>query len=497
MMKLRRSLRCILVSALIVTTAMSCQKKDDDKKILAESVSLDQVEISMVEGTSENLIATVNPTNVTDATVKWKTTDTDIATVDESGKVTAIKEGKAEITATTIDGSKSAICKVTVNSAVIKVASIKLNKTVLELLEGSSSTLTCSILPKDATNKKHSWESSNTSVATVSTAGKVTAVKAGTATITVTSEDGAKKANCSLTVKPAAINVESISMLKELSIKVGEESDLMVKVLPENATDKEYTITTTNDDIVFFASGSSEIIGNEAGVVTITATTTDGNKVATCIVTVIAPIESTCIDPDGRKYKTIVVGEQEWMSENYAYLPNFFTADKKNAEEARCYVPGYAETKEEAIESDEYKKYGAFYNLKAAIEYCPKGWHLPTDAEWKELEMFLGMSKEDADIDGYGKYRGEVGKKLKSTEGWDSEGNGDNTSGLNVLPAGTHGFSSIFYIGGKAMFLTSTIDESYPTDVYTRMLFKSKLGVQRDYTATEKGCSVRYIKDKE
>ena len=88
----------------------------------------------------------------------------------------------------------------------INVSSVSLNKSSLTLTEGYTETLTATVSPSNATNKNVSWKSSNTSVATVSSSGKVSAIKAGSATITVTTDDGGKTATCSVTVNAAAVD---------------------------------------------------------------------------------------------------------------------------------------------------------------------------------------------------------------------------------------------------------------------------------------------------
>ena len=121
-----------------------------------------------------------------------------IALVDRNGKVTAKSAGTTIVLAITADGSKTATCKVTVT---VPVTSVKMNKTSLSLEKGTTSTLTATVSPSNASNKKVTWTSSNTKVATVDKNGKVTAKAAGTATITVKTADGNKTATCKITVK--------------------------------------------------------------------------------------------------------------------------------------------------------------------------------------------------------------------------------------------------------------------------------------------------------
>ncbi len=111
------------------------------------------------------------------------------------------------------------------NSVIYKVTKVELNKTSLTLDVNESDTLTATVTPDNATNKNVKWESSDTSVATVDVNGKVTAVAQGTATITVTAQDGSEeKATCSVTVNAAAaVPVESVSLTPStLALEAGK-----------------------------------------------------------------------------------------------------------------------------------------------------------------------------------------------------------------------------------------------------------------------------------
>ena len=172
--------------------------------VAVSSVSLSKSSITLTEGDKETLTATVLPANATDKTVEWSTSDATIASV-SSGIVTAVKAGTATITVKTKDGGKTATCAVTVNAKVIAVTDVTLNKTELTLTEGDSETLTATVKPDDATDKTISWSTSDATVASVDDNGKVTAIKAGTATITVKTKDGGKTATCKITVVPSSL----------------------------------------------------------------------------------------------------------------------------------------------------------------------------------------------------------------------------------------------------------------------------------------------------
>ena len=155
----------------------SCVKPLDT--IIVSSISLNKSAITLTEGDIETLTATIKPDNATNKKYSWKSSDSAVASVSADGKVTANKPGSATITVTTEDGGKTASCQVTVNARVYPVESINLNKSAITLTEGDSETLTATIKPDNATNKKFSWKSSDSTVASVSADGKVTAIKAG------------------------------------------------------------------------------------------------------------------------------------------------------------------------------------------------------------------------------------------------------------------------------------------------------------------------------
>lgn len=162
-------------------------------------ITLSKTASSLSIGNSEILTAVVTPSNATNKTITWSSSNTSVATVNASGQVTAVGKGTAVITATATDGSGvSASCTYTV---VKLVSSITLNKTSSTLRLGQSETLTATVLPTDASNRSVIWSSSNTSVVRVSTTGIVTYVGKGTATVTATAADGSGvKATCTYTI---------------------------------------------------------------------------------------------------------------------------------------------------------------------------------------------------------------------------------------------------------------------------------------------------------
>ncbi len=149
------------------------------------SVTLNRSYLDLDINETYKLVATVKPTNATNKNITWKSSNTSVAIVNSKGEVTARKGGTAVITAT-VDGV-SANATIYVNS-VIPVSNIVINKSFLDLEVGDTYMLKATIYPTNATNKNVTWRSSNTSVATVSSSGKVTAKNTGKALISATAD---------------------------------------------------------------------------------------------------------------------------------------------------------------------------------------------------------------------------------------------------------------------------------------------------------------------
>ena len=168
----------------------------------------------------------------------------------------------------------------------IRVSSISLSKSALELTVGDHASLDATISPDNATNKKIRWSSSKESVATVTPEGIVEAVSVGTAFITATSEDSGVNAKCEITVKEKVISVTGIALNKtSLPLTEGEEFTLVATVTPGNATNKEISWTSDNGAVAT-VSAEGVVKALRAGTASITATTVDQDKSASCTVTV-------------------------------------------------------------------------------------------------------------------------------------------------------------------------------------------------------------------
>ena len=201
-------------------------------------------------------------------------------------------------------------------------------------------------------------------------------------------------------------------------------------------------------------------------------------------------------DIEGNKYKYLTLGNQVWMAENLKTTKfndgTSIPADRIiNTEHLFWYNDDSATYK---------SKYGALYDWYAVNtgKLCPAGWHIPSDSEWKTLEIFLGMTQGQAD--GLDQRGTDQGNQLKFTDGWYDQGNGFNTSGFSALPAGE--WALYYYKDQKyrGSWWSSTESTEFlltdPKNIsFERTIFSDQKCIYRWKYPWQTGLSVRCIKD--
>lgn len=252
--------------------------------LLVSSITLNQSAATLSVGNSLQLTASVAPANASNKTLIWESANTDIATVDDNGKVNALKQGSTIITVRSTDGSNiSAQCELTV---VELVAGISINITTATLVEGQSLQLEAIVSPESATNKSVEWSSSNEAVAAVSEDGKITAISKGSAVITAKSTDGSNvSASCHVNV----IKLVSGIVLSDIEITLneGQSTTLTAIVTPETANNKNLT-WESSDTAVATVTEDGKVTAISKGSAVITAKSTDGSHIsASCTVNVV------------------------------------------------------------------------------------------------------------------------------------------------------------------------------------------------------------------
>lgn len=252
--------------------------------IPVESVELVPGSLSMETGSSYLLSAVVCPVNATKKSVTWCSSNTGVATVSSSGRVTAVSKGSAIITATANDGSgKCGCCQVAVTGDVL-VKSITISPSSIKLIAGQGAFLTSNITPVNATNKTVVWSSSNENVVKViSTSGQLSTFKSGYATITAAAQDGSGvKGVCNVYVEPR-VSVKSIELCPSKTIVgIGEDKYIYASFCPPDATNKTIEWTFRPSDKVTFSNRGSGgyVTGVASGMVDVVAKTMDGGYIA-------------------------------------------------------------------------------------------------------------------------------------------------------------------------------------------------------------------------
>ncbi|MBO0594028.1 Ig-like domain-containing protein, partial [Cellulophaga sp. E16_2] len=208
------------------------------------------------------LIETITPANATNQNVTWSSSDDTIASVSATGVVTGNAIGAATITVTTEDGGFTATSTITVQAATFAVTGITVDPSAITITNGSTTALTETIAPANATNQNVTWSSGDDAIASVSATGVVIGNAIGTATITVTTEDGGFTATSTITVQAATFAVTGITVdPTAITITNGSTTTLIETITPANATNQNVT-WSSSDDTIASVSATGVVTGN-------------------------------------------------------------------------------------------------------------------------------------------------------------------------------------------------------------------------------------------
>jgi len=201
---------------------------------------------------------------------------------------------------------------------------------------------------------------------------------------------------------------------------------------------------------------------------------------------------------DNHVYKTLKFGQQTWMAENLAFLPDVHAPKNSSTQYPRYYVYGYNGTDPTKAKLEEnFKTYGVLYNWPAALVVCPDGWHLASANEWDELEDYLVDNGY-----GYGEDVGAIAKAIASTEGWNyfsadgtvgNHSKNNNSSGFSAVPGGFYFPTEFCYLNDNASWWTSTNNET--KYAWFRALDNDDSELGGSVYIKDAGFSVRCVKD--
>lgn len=258
--------------------------------VAVSGVSISSASITVPKGEKRTVTAVIKPANAANTDLIWSSSNESVATVNGSGVISGKAKGTATITVQTEDGGFKDTCTVEV---VQLVTAISLESTSISLDAGKTKTLVATVSPASASNKNVTWKSSDKKIAKINSKGVVTAVKAGTAVITVQSKDGNVSTTCRVTVTQPATGI-SLNK-KSAYCDVGGKYTLKATLKPANVTSNYVTWTSSNTKVATVTS-KGVVKGLKTGTTTITAATANGTYKATCKITVIKAVTSVALD---------------------------------------------------------------------------------------------------------------------------------------------------------------------------------------------------------
>ncbi|MDD5826765.1 MAG: Ig-like domain-containing protein [Bacilli bacterium] len=310
-----------------------------------KSVSLDESTLELAKGNSKTLVATINPSDTSDSkTITWTSSDKNVATVDENGKINAVGVGTANIKATTVNGME-AICKVTV---IVPLTNATLSSSNLTVEKGESRKLSVTLEPKDTTVNDIQWTSSDESIAAVDENGNVTGISNGTAKITA--KVGNFTLECNVTV---VISLKDIT-LSDTDIKLLPTQKKKIDVVynPTDTTDNKTITWDSNNKNIATVSSDGTITAVASGTTTITAKI--GNITKNVNVKVLVPIDNVIIQPSS----DITLDKGKSTTLSVSFYPD-------NAEEDKTVI--WSSDKESVATVDKNGKVTAISGGKAVI----------------------------------------------------------------------------------------------------------------------------------
>jgi uncharacterized protein YjdB len=366
-------------AAMVASVAFVACENNDPTDVAVTGVTLNKRTMALTVGGEETLTATVAPAEATDKSYTWETSAPAIATVTD-GVVKAIAPGTATITVKTTNGGFTDKCEVTVSAAGTPVTGVTLNKETLALTVGGEETLTATVAPTDATDQTVRWESTAPTIASVE-GGLVKALAPGTATIKVITNEGGHEATCAVNVTAASVPVTGIAIDKEtLSLAKGQTATLTAIVAPTNATNQDYTWSTSDPTVATVENGVITPVGR--GTATIKATTAQGPFDDACEVTV----------------EGVLLNGLVWADCNVGQPGEFTTAP-----EIAGLVYKWGSKIGWTLTTPPTSTAGATSwnntNLSTASVWpadqdpCPTGWRMPTMTEFSAIVSGRGISK--------------------------------------------------------------------------------------------------------
>jgi uncharacterized protein YjdB len=273
----------LLISIYLIISGLASKDSPLSNDILEEDLLISEGSITVDVGEQKQITATVIPDNATYKNVTWESANPGIATVD-NGLITGVSSGNTVIKAVTEKRQITKIINVTVKIKEIPVTEIKVANQNIELEIGDTGKIEYEVLPEDATNKNINISTSDKNIVSFTQDKKIIGVSEGNTTIILKANNDVST-TISVTVKKKTIPITDVTLNKyKLTLTVGSEEKLVATTKPKNATNQNMTWESSDNSIATVTNGKVKAV--KKGTAIIKVITEDGNKEATCTVTV-------------------------------------------------------------------------------------------------------------------------------------------------------------------------------------------------------------------
>lgn len=509
---MKRLLTRILLGIMSIVTFQSCEEDPTSSGIgPLYVIEVNPPAVNMEIDSTQQFTAIgrdVDMNVIPDLTFTWTSRYPLVGVIDANGLLSGLSSGITMITAKS-GNIESAEAAVNVYDPVFSIVLTPETLTLDYATTGSFTAVGKDINDDDISGFSYNWETDNTDVASVDENGLVTGVSAGTTSITASLRE-VKSLPATVTIEmilPSITSADVTNIISNTAIAGGtiihngggELSAVGVCWSTSDPPTIEDNYTTIEVDTGSFIIDLNTLYFETTYFVRAFATNAAGTRYGSAI-SFTCPL--TVTDIDGNIYSTIQIGNQVWMAENLR-VAHYRNSDPipnitNNGDWGSLSTGAYGVYDNDESNADPYGYLYNGYAVDDSRNIAPEGWHVPTDAEWKELEMSLGMSQSEADDTGW-RGTNEGSKLASNAELWSSgileDDSEFGSSGFNALPCGLRDdYDGNYELMGEEVDFWSS-DATDDGLVLYRYLDYNKSDVYRHSYFKEVGFSIRCLRD--
>ena len=329
----------------VIITKKNQQEGDN---IDLKTIKINVGDLTMEAGTSTKINAILEPSNATNKDIIWQSSNTEVATINQNGTISAQKEGNTTITVSAVKNSEiKASINLTVKKNSTSVSNVIINENNVKVKVGGESRLTATVLPSTAVNKEIVWKSNNTSIATIDSNGTLKAISAGTTTIEAISKENLNiKGSCTVIVENIEVTDIIISNTS-VTLKKGASTTITASAQPENATIRTLTWTSNNSSIAS-ANNDGKITASSVGTATITVKSNSNQNVYKKITVEVIPNSTVYTSLHnlgkisiGNPVLTIPSIDSHTIPQGFTIADNYYIAAKIKSDGSSAYIHVY------------------------------------------------------------------------------------------------------------------------------------------------------------